>query len=250
MLELSALRRRGRVGLIGVSGFPADVVQVLLDSGVDINIVSAPYSLIDQRASLKLIPMCREYGIVFLANHATAYGYLSTDPNTHTGPGGVNMRSVRAPVDGDAYRRLLAKLGEVGKQYGLSVEVVAVRWILDQGLVPVVPISFAAPAAPAGGEGGAEGEGEGADDGDKENQEKAAEPELSTLCSEAEASACWAAFGARGHLKPEPGFDPRLLAPESFMLKSDLEALTEAGMRVGHTGDAGEVESGLCGYRV
>ena len=100
-----------------------------------------------------------------------------------------------------------------------------------------------------------EGEsGEDAEEEDKENKDASvhatAEAGLSTHCSEAEASACWAPFGARGHLKGEPGFDSRLLAPESFMLRSDLEALTEAGMRVGHTGDAGEIESGMCGFRV
>ena len=255
MFELSRLRRQKKVKLIGVAGFPADVLQKVIDSGVSVDIASAPYNFIDQRAALKLIPMCKEYGISFIAAHATAYGYLSSDAKTLAAAMGNGSRSIRAPLDDDAFDALMGKLSGVANEHQVSVETVAIRWVLDQGLIPIVPVSFAKPPAVVEGEGEDEEAGAGADeeekDGDTAEDEDGPAPVPAEESIEAEASACWAAFGARGHLKGEPGFDARLIAAESFLLKADLEALTEAGSKVGHTGDAGEIESGVgCGYRV
>lgn len=227
MISLTSLQKKDKIGLIGVSNFPSSIIQKILDAGIQLQLISAPYNLIDQRAALKTIPMCKEYGITFIANNATAYGFLSASDETKQAPPG----SMQRPVLMTEYQELLTKLSGVAAENGVSVEVVSIRWILDQGLIPVVPIKYTSLQT-------------------SRSSAEESDSEVSTAAPAEGASSCWMGFGANGHLKSSPGFNLKLLKQESFLTKKNLEILTEAGMKVGHTGDTGEIESGNCGYRV
>ena len=56
MLGITKMQKQNptKFNMIGCSSFPADVIQKLIDCGIHIDIVCAPYNLIDQRASLKV----------------------------------------------------------------------------------------------------------------------------------------------------------------------------------------------------
>ena len=100
----------------------------------------------------------------------------------------------------------MTELRTIASQYGVSVEVIAIRWIIDQGLIPIVPITFSSKPKIAS---------DVDDDDNDESESKKVKGNSSMLT----AASCWDSFGTSGHLKSsQPGYDPRLIMKESFLL--------------------------------
>ncbi|WIA14451.1 hypothetical protein OEZ85_002976 [Tetradesmus obliquus] len=168
-----------RIAGIGLVDAPVEVVTAALRAGVPLACVTVSYSLLDVAAA-PLLELCRARGIKVFAAGALAHGLISeaflgvAAPNTAAVVAGVGstaagstaggsvaaaealgpdnlaagMQAVKRYGSWQRFQRLLACLKSVADKHCVSLEAVALRWLIDQGTIPLTAARWSASAGP------------------------------------------------------------------------------------------------------
>ena len=139
-LWLADLQRAGKVARIGASNFNTRQLGQLLDAGVPVITNQPQYSPIDLRPEGRLIPACRERGIVQLCYGTLAGGFLSSAwLGREEPPGPFDNRSLtkyKLIIDDfggwSLFQELLRALQGIAVRHGRSIPQVALRWMLER----------------------------------------------------------------------------------------------------------------------
>lgn len=136
---LAAARAVSRLGLMNID---VDQIAPVLAAGARPLTVQAQYSLLDRRPAATLAPLCQAHGIGLLAYGPLAGGFLARrwlgrpDPGPKPSaalPFHPEYRVVIEAFGGWALlQRLLAALDAVAARHGVSLSLVALRWVLDR----------------------------------------------------------------------------------------------------------------------
>lgn len=139
-LWLADLHQAGKIARIGVSNFNTRQLKQLVDAGVPVATNQPQYSPIDRRPENKLIPACRESGIMQLCYGTLAGGFLAADWLGAAEPAGpfenrslAKYKLIIEDFGGWAlFQELLRTLHAIAGKHGRSIAQVALRWLLDR----------------------------------------------------------------------------------------------------------------------
>jgi aryl-alcohol dehydrogenase-like predicted oxidoreductase len=133
--ELARLKQEGKIGAIGLSEAPADVIRRA--HGVHpIAALQSEYSLWSRDVEQAILPTVRELGIQFVAYSPLGRGFLAgagpTEPEDrrHQHP-----RFQPEAVAANSVRRSVAE--QVGQRLGATVAQVSLAWLIAKGAVPI-----------------------------------------------------------------------------------------------------------------
>jgi aryl-alcohol dehydrogenase-like predicted oxidoreductase len=135
---IAELVQKGHVRHIGLSEVGPDTIRRAA-AVHPISDLQIEYSLLSRGPEAAIFPLLRELGI-----GVTAYGVLSRGLLSGSRPAGAADFRAHLPrftgANGDANRRLAAKLGELAAARGATASQLAIAWVLaqDAAIVPVV----------------------------------------------------------------------------------------------------------------
>jgi myo-inositol catabolism protein IolS len=141
----ATLERQGKIRFFGVSSNQLDVIQQF-DQHKSLAAVQADYSLLNRRAELDILPLCRARGIAFIARRPLAMGKLSGSMTRATRFEEQDVRSQwntpeqQAQFEADLH--LVERLRPIAQQAGLSLVQLALKFVLSH-----VAVSVAIPGA-------------------------------------------------------------------------------------------------------
>mgnify|MGYP001766755936 CR=1 FL=1 len=140
-LVLEDLRKAGKIRHIGATNFNVQELTKIIDAGVDIVSTQVQYSLIDRRPQLLMERLCRERNILMLSYGGLGGGLFSRKWLGIADPGRPTFENVsldkyyRIVVDfggWDLFQALLATVDRIASKYGVGIQSVVTRYILDQ----------------------------------------------------------------------------------------------------------------------
>ncbi|MDX1503762.1 MAG: aldo/keto reductase [Thermoanaerobaculia bacterium] len=140
-LWLEALRREGKIRLLGVTNFDRSRLAEMLDAGAEIATIQLQYSLLDRRPEGGMSRLCAQRGVSMLAYGTLAGGYLGERwLGAPAPPAGsqenrslTKYRLIVEEAGGWArLQELLAATSEIGRRHGVSAANVATRWVLER----------------------------------------------------------------------------------------------------------------------
>jgi aryl-alcohol dehydrogenase-like predicted oxidoreductase/enamine deaminase RidA (YjgF/YER057c/UK114 family) len=149
LFHLQELKSEGLIRYLGLTNVDAIHLHMLIASGVEIASNQVSFSLLDQRASRALAPLCVEHGVQLLAYGTVAGGWLTErwlgqpEPDWERSGTWSQMkygRFIRAAGGWDAYQRVLSAAARIASRYQTSIANVASRFILEQPGVAAVII--------------------------------------------------------------------------------------------------------------
>lgn len=141
-----------KLAALGLVCPTAAAVTAAVRAGVPISCVSLPFNLLDTSAAdTGLLDLCRQHSIKVFTTSPTAHGLISESfigtaaPDTAAGalPGCDNLAAGLDMVawygGWGRFQELLHTLKGVADKHGTSVQVVALAWLQQQGVVPLLP---------------------------------------------------------------------------------------------------------------
>jgi aryl-alcohol dehydrogenase-like predicted oxidoreductase len=133
---LAKLLREGKIRAIGVSNLDRDQTERFRQIA-PVRTIQPPYNLFERAIDLDLLPYARESNLVVLAYSALCRGLLSGKMSSATRFGGDDLRRVDPKFQQPRFNQYLAAVsaldGFARANFGKSVLVLALRWILDRG---------------------------------------------------------------------------------------------------------------------
>jgi len=141
--ELAIAHRDGRVRAVGVSNFDARQTRqahaALAEEGIPLASNQMQYSLLHRQPETDgVLDACRELGVTLIAYMPLASGALTGSYHRGNRPGGLRrfMPSFRAGTL-DAIKPVIGLLTEIGRAHDAVPSSVALRWLIQQGTVPI-----------------------------------------------------------------------------------------------------------------
>ena len=139
-LWLTDLHRAGKIARVGISNFNTVQLEQLLETGVPMVTNQLQYSPVDLRPDGKLIPACRERGIVQLCYGTLAGGFFAAGWLGRSEPVGpfdnrslTKYKLIIEDFGGwELFQELLRTLHAIAGKHGRSIPQVALRWVLDR----------------------------------------------------------------------------------------------------------------------
>lgn len=139
-LILRDLQAAGKIARIGVSNFNTRQLKVLVDAGIPIATNQPQYSPVDRRPESQMIPYCQEQGIVQLCYGTLSGGFFSADwlgkPEPFEPLANRSLTKYKLIIEDfggwGLFQELLQAMKDIGDKHGVTVALVALRWILDQ----------------------------------------------------------------------------------------------------------------------
>jgi aryl-alcohol dehydrogenase-like predicted oxidoreductase len=145
-LTLAELQARGALRAVGVTNFGTPQLQSLIDAGVPVVSHQVQYSLLDRRPAGTMHPLCAAHDIGLLCYGALAGGFFHerwlgapepVEPMDNRSL--VKYKLIIDECGGWAhFQRLLELLSVIGRDHGVRIGTVAIRWVLDQPAVTSV----------------------------------------------------------------------------------------------------------------
>ncbi|MEM9388116.1 MAG: aldo/keto reductase [Pseudomonadota bacterium] len=139
---LDELRAEGLIRHLGVTNFDTAHLRIALSSGIPIVSNQLSYSLLDRRAGGSMTALCEEFGVKLLAYGTLAGGLLSEawvdapEPQSLSTWSQMKYKRFIDAVGGWApFQRVLSAVAQVARRHGVSMPVVASRYMLDQPAV-------------------------------------------------------------------------------------------------------------------
>ena len=139
-LILRDLQAAGKIARIGVSNFNTRQLKMLVDAGIPIATNQPQYSPVDRRPESQMIPYCQEQGIVQLCYGTLSGGFFSADwlgkPEPFEPLANRSLTKYKLIIEDfggwGLFQELLQAMKDIGEKHGVTVALVALRWILDQ----------------------------------------------------------------------------------------------------------------------
>lgn len=133
--ELARLKQEGKIGAIGLSEAPADVIR-RAHAVHPIAALQSEYSLWSRDVEAEILPTARELGIQFVAYSPLGRGFLAGAVPTE--PGDRRHQHPRYQSDAVAANGLRRAVAErIGERLGATVAQVSLAWLIAQGVVPI-----------------------------------------------------------------------------------------------------------------
>ena len=138
---LEAEREAGRIGAIGLTNFDTAHLRVAIASGIRLASNQVSGSLIDTRFTRKLAPYASQHGVGILCYGTVLGGFLSErwlgapEPNWDALETWSQMkygRFIRTAGGWEKFQGVLRAAHTVAVKHGVSIALVASRWVLDQ----------------------------------------------------------------------------------------------------------------------
>jgi aryl-alcohol dehydrogenase-like predicted oxidoreductase len=133
---LAKLLEEGKVRAIGVSNLDRDQTERFRRI-TPVRTIQPPYNLFERTIDLDLLPYAQETGLVVLAYSALCRGLLSGRMSSATRFDGDDLRRVDPKFQQPRFNQYLAAVSALDDfaraNFGKSVLVLALRWILDRG---------------------------------------------------------------------------------------------------------------------
>jgi aryl-alcohol dehydrogenase-like predicted oxidoreductase len=133
----------GKIRAVGVSNFSAAQMRqahaVLAARGVPLASNQVQYSLLHRTPEVNgVLDACRELGVTLIAYMPLASGALTGKYSASNPPSGFRRRApLFKPQTLEALAPVLALLKEIGQRYSRSPGQVALRWLIEQGALPI-----------------------------------------------------------------------------------------------------------------
>jgi len=145
MNRLADAVESGKVRAVGVSGFTEEKLRVahaaLEARGIPLASIQNQYSLLDRRPEFDgVLNACSELGVTLIAFSPLALGALSGKYGPGHPPADMLRRRMAGPFRASRVASTLQvteKLAAIGKSHGKSVPQVALRYLIEQGAVPI-----------------------------------------------------------------------------------------------------------------
>jgi len=145
MQRLADVAVAGKAKAVGVSNFTADQMReandVLSRRGIPLASNQVQYSLLYRRAETDdVLDACCELGVTLIAYMPLAMGALSGKYGGHAKPHDWMRRLMAKTFRGDALRAIepvVEGVRAVGERYGKTTAQVALRWLIEQGALPI-----------------------------------------------------------------------------------------------------------------
>ena len=141
---LTELQSTGKIRLLGVTNFDTAHLRGMLEGGTSVVSTQTQYSLLDRRPENRLNDYLDSSGVRMLAYGALAGGFLSERWLDAASPRSMNrsLQKYRLIIDEaggwERYQALLHTLDAIAQKHGVSMSVVAARWVLDRPQVTAV----------------------------------------------------------------------------------------------------------------
>jgi len=133
--ELARLKAEGKIGAIGLSEAPADIIR-RAHATHPIAALQSEYSLWSREVEAEVLPTLRELGIIFVAYSPLGRGFLAgagpvePDDRRHLHP-----RFQPGAVAANSVRREAAE--RVAKEYGATLAQVSLAWLIAKDVIPI-----------------------------------------------------------------------------------------------------------------
>lgn len=142
--RLLKAQQDGKIRLLGATNFNSDQVSQFLAQGIPLVSLQTQYSLLDRRPEKRMTGLSAESGVVLLPYGVLAGGflagkYLGAQPPTRMNRSLTKYRLIIDEAGGwEAYQGLLQLLVTIARKHGVTPELVAARWVLDQPAVRAI----------------------------------------------------------------------------------------------------------------
>jgi len=149
LLYLQELQEEGLIAQVGLVNFDTAHLRIALSSGFRVVSNQVSFSLLDQRAHLRMSALCRERGVQLLAYGTLAGGLLTerwlgraapTERELETWSLMKYARFVQAAGGWEGLQCVLRATNAIARKHGVSMANVASRVILDEPAVAGVII--------------------------------------------------------------------------------------------------------------
>jgi len=147
--HLEAARDAGRIRALGVTNFDTAHLRIALASGIQLVSNQISGSLLDRRFTQRLAPFAAAHGVQLLCYGTVLGGFLSErwlgapEPDWEHLTTWSQMkygRFIRTAGGWAPFQRLLSAADAVARKHGVSIPLVASRWVLEQPGVGAVII--------------------------------------------------------------------------------------------------------------
>jgi aryl-alcohol dehydrogenase-like predicted oxidoreductase/enamine deaminase RidA (YjgF/YER057c/UK114 family) len=147
--QLEALRDAGRIGALGVTNFDTAHLRIAVASGIRLATNQVSGSLLDTRFTERLAPYAAAHGVGLLCYGTVLGGFLSErwlgapEPDWEGLATWSQMkygRFIRAAGGWAPFQGVLRAADAVARKHGVSMAMVASRWVLEQPGVAAVII--------------------------------------------------------------------------------------------------------------
>lgn len=147
--HLNTLRRRGKIGALGLTNFDTTRLREILDADVPIVSNQVQYSVIDQRPGHRMARLCEERGVRLLAYGTLAGGLLAERWLGQPEPAARKLETAsqhkyKQMIDAwggwSLFQELLVTLYRVGQRHNTTASAVALAAVLPRPAVAGVII--------------------------------------------------------------------------------------------------------------
>jgi aryl-alcohol dehydrogenase-like predicted oxidoreductase/enamine deaminase RidA (YjgF/YER057c/UK114 family) len=147
--QLEALRDAGRIGAVGVTNFDTAHLRIAIASGIRLVSNQVSGSLVDRRFTQRLAPYAAAHGVGLLCYGTVLGGFLSEkwlgapEPDWEALATWSQLkygRFIRAAGGWAPFQQVLRAADVVARKHGVSIAMVASRWVLEQPGVAAVII--------------------------------------------------------------------------------------------------------------
>ncbi len=141
LMELQAV---GKIRHLALTNFDTANLRLIVDGGIPIVSNQVQYSIIDRRPEVQMVPYCQQNNITLLTYGTLCGGLLSAKYLNQPEPGSVqldtaSLRKYKQMIDmwggWQLFQDLLRVLQQIADKYQVTLDNVAVRYILDKPAV-------------------------------------------------------------------------------------------------------------------
>ena len=147
--NLSKIQDDGKIRHLGLTNFDTERIENMVKHGLNLISNQVQYSILDQRAEIKMVPFCQKHDMSLLTYGTLLGGFLSekyvgksepvrSDLNT------LSLQKYKNMIDvwggWNLFQELLLVLAEIGKKHNTSIANIATKFILDKPAVAGVII--------------------------------------------------------------------------------------------------------------
>jgi len=142
--RLLKAQQAGKIRLLGATNFDTAHIRDLLRSGVPLVSLQTQYSLLDRRPEKHMTALSEESGVALLPYGVLAGGFLSEKYLGARAPLASNRsltkyRLIIGETGGwHAFQDLLQVLSRIAGKHGVTIGLVAARWVLGQAAVKAI----------------------------------------------------------------------------------------------------------------
>ena len=147
--NLSKIQDDGKIRYLGLTNFDTERIENMVKHGLNLISNQVQYSILDQRAEIKMVPFCQKHDMSLITYGTLLGGFLSekyigksepvrSDLNT------LSLQKYKNMIDAwggwNLFQELLLVLDNIGKKHNTSIANIATKFILDKPAVAGVII--------------------------------------------------------------------------------------------------------------